>query len=348
MNALTPMIVLSTLALGACSRGEPRAGDSSAPEPTGARPAIDAQELKAPCEWLTTAEIVEVFGPLTGDPQRVGDAENWGAAAEGEACAYPVATEYGSANLVLQLDPTGAPGYESAEAMMSNVFAQEMAPAPQTDAPVAAKQPGGWDYVGWVAGIRVYRLGHVAILMNLTHSRAQDEPLDRIASMLREKLQDKPFSSPVNDANLGDSAEDPCKLLTQAEAESVLGKLSVAPYRSLKSAPLAHEAGPSCSYYSSGHRVFRVRPVYSNGKERFDMAAGLGSLVRSNLGGADAADLLDGPWEHATEGTSRELMFLQDDTLLQVFYAASTTDIEGAAKLAAIAMPRALKVASSR
>jgi hypothetical protein len=41
-------------------------------------------------------------------------------------------------------------------------------------------------------------------------------------------------------------------------------------------------------------------------------------------------------------------MFLQDDTLLQVFYAASTTDIEGGAKLAAIAMPRALKVASSR
>jgi hypothetical protein len=352
MNAVIPMIIVSTLALGACSRGEPVTGEPATPDTADARratarPAIDTQELKSPCAWLTTAEVVQVFGALAGEPQRVGDAENWGADENGEACAYPVTTEYGAANLVVQIDLTGAPGYESVDAMMANVVAQEMPPELQGEVPAVAKAPEGWNYVGWVAGIRVYRVGHVAILMNVTNNRSKDESLDRIALLLRGKILDKPFSSPVNDANLAESSEDPCDLITRAEAESILGKLSVAPYRSLESAPLAHGDGPSCSYYSAGHRVFMIRPDYFDGKEGFNMAAGLGSLVRSNLGGADAADLLDGPWDSATVGTSGELLFLQGDTLLRIYYRNSAMDIEDAAKLAAIAMPRSVKVGSN-
>lgn len=338
MKCVIPSIIFA-MALCACSGGDPT-------RPATARAAIDAQELKSPCEWLTRAEVVGVFGPLAGEPQRVGDAENWGADESGEACAYPVNTEHGAANLVVQLDLKGAPGFEAADEKMLDLVAAGMPPGLQGEAPGVEKRPEGWDYVGWIAGIRLYRVGHVAILMNVTNNRSKDQSLDRIASVLRAKIADEPFSSPANDANLAESSEDPCDLVTRAEAESVLGKLSVAPYRSLQSSPLAHGDGPSCTYYSPGHRVFMVRPVYFDARERFNSTAGLGSLVRSNLGGADAADLLDGPWDSATTGASGELLFLQGDTLLKIYYATSTTDIEGAAKLAAIAMARAVKVGS--
>lgn len=346
MNVLIPVVALGALALGACSRD--KTPEAAAAAPATSSPAIDMQSLRPPCEWLSTAEIVAEYGPLTGEPRRVGNAENWGDDADGEACAYPVNTEYGPANLVVQLDLTGAPGFESADEMMTDVIAKEMPPELQGDAPATQKSPPGWDYAGWTAGIRLYRIGHVAILMNVTNSRTRDEPLDRLASLLRGKILDKPFAARENDANLAERPENPCDLITRAEAEAVLGKLSVAPYRSPQSSPLAHGDGPSCSYYSAGHRVFRVRPVYSDGKERFEMAAGLGSLVRSNLGGADAADLLDGPWDSATAGPSGEILFLEDDTLLKVYYTTSSADIGEAAKLAAIAMPRAVKVAANR
>lgn len=332
-------------ALCGCSRDTPEAGDAGEAA-TVPRPAIDAQELKAPCEWLTTAEVVDVYGDLTGAPRRVHDVDNWGADESGDACAYPVTTEFGPANLVLQLDPTGAPEFESAAAMMSGVIAQELPPSLQGDATEAPTPPEGWDYVGWVAGVRVYRVGHVAILMNVTNSRANDEQLDRMARLFRGKIPDKPFMATRNDAGLLESASDPCELITKAEAEAVLGPLATPPYRSLKGAPLAHVEGPSCTYYTSGHRTFTVKPDYYDGKEHFDMVAGLGSLVRSNLGGADEGDLLDGPWDAATAGSSGELMFVQGDTMLEIRYGYSAANIEGAAKLAAIAMARAMKISA--
>ena len=348
MKSSILLIIFAVLALSACSRTATETEDpapTEAARPATTRPAIDAQTVKPPCEWLTIAEVAEVFGPV-GQPQRAGDAENWGADESGEACAYPVTTEFGPANLVLQVDLAGAPGFESASNLMADIIARELPPELTAEAPPVKKSPEGWDYVGWIAGMRLYRLGHVAIVMNFTNNRAKDELLDRVALLVRGKIADKPFKTSQNDANFMESSSDPCDLITQAEAEAVLGRLTTAPYRSLKAAPVAHEEGTSCTYYTSGHRTFTIKPDYFDGKEHFGMVAGLGSLVRSNLGGADAGDLLDGPWDSASQGSSGRVFFLQGDTFLEVSYRTSATDIEGAAKLAAIAMPRAVKVGS--
>lgn len=333
-RSFTLLVSITTLvALSACKGSE---SEVAAVEKKP-RVAIDTQELKAPCDWLTREAVAEVLGPLAGEPYRVMDAENVRPDATGLACAYRVTTDRGVAEIAVQMDPNGAPELETATDVMAGVLSKER---PDLVAPKDAKRTEGWDFVDWVAGERIHRVGHVAIRTHDRSSLVKDTGHDRIAVLLREKIADRPFVNPGSDANAAGSAPDPCDLLTRAEAEAVLGPLVVAPYRSLKSSALADGHGPSCTYYTQQHRTLVVYPTYYDGKERFQMAAGLGSLMRSGIGGADEGDLLDGPWESATAGPGGALLFLQGDTLLQIIYKTSSTDIAGAAKLAALAMPR--------
>ena len=50
--------------------------------------------------------------------------------------------------------------------------------------------------------------------------------------------------------------------------------------------------------------------------------------------------IIKGPWDRANVGITGALMFLKGDKLLEVHYLTSSTDMRGAVKLAAKAMPR--------
>ena len=129
-------------------------------------------------------------------------------------------------------------------------------------------------------------------------------------------------------------------MLTRAEAEAVLGRLLVEPYRSVENGAIATANGPSCSFYTAGHRALILTPTYVDGKMMFDMAGGIGGLIRSATGGADEGDLLDGPWDQATRGSSGSLYFLKGDKMLEIRYQTSLADAEGAATLARTAIGR--------
>jgi hypothetical protein len=189
-------------------------------------------------------------------------------------------------------------------------------------------------------------------------SLTPDLPAERTAALatrVRDALPDLPFPVPP-DPDLERMARaagapldaepvgpDPCSLLSPGEAEAVLGKLVVPPYRSAGDTPLALRSGASCTYLTAGHRAFTVLPHWDSGKMLFRMARGVGGLVGRVAPDdtAAAADTLEGPWEEAAaNGSTGQLFFLKNDRMLEIMFVTSSTDRVGALRLARAAMER--------
>ena len=69
------------------------------------------------------------------------------------------------------------------------------------------------------------------------------------------------------------------------------------------------------------------------------MNKGMGALMSTVL--PQELVVLKGPWDEAhVSGATGALLFLKGDRLLTVHYMTSSTDMRGAVKLAAQAMPR--------
>jgi hypothetical protein len=162
-----------------------------------------------------------------------------------------------------------------------------------------------------------------------------------IANRIREGIADLPFPSERSGAP---ASYDPCVLVTVQEAEAVLGKLVVPPFRSDEGKPLAMENGKSCTYYTAGHHALVVTPTWTYGGMAFETMRGVGGMLEGIAPSLheDAADTLDsGPWDDAAgDPATGELYFLKGDRLLQVGYHVSSTDMDGAVRLAKIAIGR--------
>jgi hypothetical protein len=282
----------------------------------------------------------------------------------GAACRYALAEKprVGIGAVVLEVDLSGAVirervGDNMAEGFRRSIQADIKAagsPAPAAEAPV----PSGWDRLGklWT-GYNAFsgRIGHVAVsAMSLT----PDLPATRTAALatrVRDAIPDLPFPFP-RDPDLERMARaagapldaeptgpDPCALLSPAQAEPVLGKLVVPPYRSADDSPLAVKNGRSCAYFTAGHRAFMVKPHWSSGKMIFGMAKGVGGVVGSVAPDdtAAAADTLEGPWEEAAaNGSTGQMYFLKNDRMLEIMFVTSSTDRAGAVRLARAAMEK--------
>ena len=161
-----------------------------------------------------------------------------------------------------------------------------------------------------------------------------------LANRIRGKIADLPFPS---ERSALPESPDPCVLLTAQEAERVLGKLVVPPYRSDDGKPLAVENGNSCSYLTAGHHALVLHPTWEYGGSAYE-AMKIGGIVEKIAPTlhVDAADTLDdGPWEEAgASSLTGELYFLNGDRFLEVGYLTSTTDMNGAVGLARIALGR--------
>lgn len=337
-------IVLSTLlGLAACAeRGDPP--PEQAATQNIKQPAMDAQELRSPCQWLTAEELTAHLGPPAGEPYQANSAESARPDATGPACVYPLTLADGELHLAVQVDPRGVPEVASAMEMMEGIVASELqALGPEFAAPPpTAPQPTAWDDVFGFPGERTYRMGHIAILFGDRSRRLRMDRLDGLAEVIRGKIADKPIFNPDRSDTLMEGMRDPCQLLSRAEAEAVLGPLSNDPYRSAKASALADGNGISCAYRAPGHRALVITPEWFDGKESFMMVGGAGKLFRSKVGGADEGDLLEGPWDQATLGMDGAAHFLASDRMLGITYRTSTADLEGVAKLATAAIPRLL------
>ena len=337
------------------------AGPSSASVAVAARPSSD-------CDWIPVAEVEAIVGKLA-EPPREGD----------DGCVYTLpipqkvlderakmdklresidklpgadktaphkthqAEPYG---FVLEVDlkyfGIGENVANSTNAILT-AWAKDENDTTRPAEPYAVshdklrKALNGWDWPATHGG----RLGHVRVTISTLASDIDipRDKLDTITVRVRDRIPDRPF--PMVGYSPSET-RDPCSLITRQEAESVLGPLLIAPYRTGGDGPFAYATGPNCGYYTAGHHVVIVTPHWRRGKTDVAANNAIGGLIASVSGNREgqSADTLEGPWDQATMSLDGRLMLLKGDRALEIAYRGSSTDEIGALKLARIALPR--------
>ena len=315
-----------------------------------------------PCDWISPGDVAAIVGPLSGPPVRVRSAERPEPEASGNACLYRLSAgvSSGKPTVTVQVMLDGPVQFEMAGNAMKKIFERELNDGRPAAPAASAKTVAGWDYEGVPGPLDfVGRIGHVGVFVSAGSLDVPRAKVHALAGRVRDAVPDKPFVAVADpmlaelDAALKErggkgladgptatsSGTDPCSLITRAEAEAVLGKLSVPPYRSIEDQPFADGAGPSCSYFTRGHHVLVITPHKNDGKMLFGMVKGVSGLLGSALGGASAA-AQDGPWEQSASDASGALHFLKGDRMLKVTFKTASTDRSGAFQLAARAFDR--------
>lgn len=353
---------------------EPSTEPAAAPVPTVTRPADD-------CGWIPAAEVEKIVGPLAGPPKATADGCVYplvkdSATLAREERARVVQAKFDSLQKKLERafgpstiseedkerldralpqDPavtidlvenvdigtqraTGAVVERFVKEALGTRAAGEPAADSQTPPPPAED---GWDASG--SGYAPFRTGHVGVLVLSEGGQVSREQKARLAALARDRIPDLPFASERGAAGAGTSGDpDPCGLLTGSEAEAVLGKLVVPPYRSQEDTPLAEPGGKSCAYFTAGHHALVLTPTWEYGGTVVEAIRGVGGLMSGVAPELrdEAADTLDGPWEEAGSDLTGGLYFLKGERVLLVHHLASSTDYDGAVRLARTAMER--------
>lgn len=359
-----PVLLSCAAALAACggeSGGEeaysalgeePSPAGSSRSDVRAASPPADA------CGWLAAGEVAGILGELSGTPTVVRSVDDVRPHPQGVACAYRLQERPGRApaEVVVQVTLNDGVAMEGALGAMRDGIAGALPPGTaNTGRGVADTSANGWDFEG-VLPPRTYtaRVGHVGVRVATADPDIPKERLAALAASVRDGMPDLPFRMPVDpvlaelDAALGDegpaappAGPDPCGLLTAEEAESVLGRLAVPPYRANGDSPLWDPHGESCAYFTSRHRALVLRPTWSAGAAAFAMAVGVDDAVASVAQGDASVDTLDGPWEGVlAPGGTGSVRFLRGERMLELVYGTSSTDLTGAIRLARLALTR--------
>jgi hypothetical protein len=334
--------------------GEP--GSERAPVATAVR---TAEVPASPCDWIPADQVAALVGALEGAPERIRSVEQPMPMEDGNACLYRLQVEpqLGGKGVLVEVSLTGGVLYERAVGAMQRHLAAEFGEGKAETNPATPEE--GWDYSGVLplGGPVSYigRLGHVSVLVASQSTEVPRSSLAALAASVRDRIPDLPFPLPPDPMReklermagrrpeLSPSGPDPCGLLTRTEAEAVLGKLVVEPYRS--NGPLADPHGQGCTYFTSHHRALMLMPHWDGGKALFGMARGVDGTAASALREAgpdrESADTLDGPWDEAAgSGTTGDLWFLKGDRMLELSYLTSSTGADGAVRLARLAVGR--------
>ncbi|PYP80382.1 MAG: hypothetical protein DMD35_04555 [Gemmatimonadetes bacterium] len=330
-----------------------RGGGAASQVPLGTRPSDE-------CGWIPAAEVEALVGPLAEPPrpEMGGCMYTLQVPAELAAKRAKIAEfqkRIGSTlpndqkpyAFVLQVD-LGVKTGERAERLAMGKMASWLEdarpdstrPAQQSPTQPASggTQSSGWDAVRFNGG----RLGSIDVtaIPETSELRVPSEKLRELTARVRDRIPDLPF--PSRDNVYQQTEADPCTLLTGEEAESVLGKLVVAPYRSASDGPLALSNGRSCAYFTARHHALIVRPYWSDGK--FDLAAtrGVGGLMSRVVSDSEAqsADTIEGPWDETAISVDGRLVLRKGDRAVEIEYETSSTDKAGALRLGKIMVER--------
>ncbi len=373
MRTLTGVLGLATLAscdgggAGASGSADARADNSA---PATATPIRTADTPADACGWISAAEVAAIIGPLEGPPRvedgdclypvpldaesvrRRAAAEKMGEFAKqlaekmGEKYEPIEDTRPTESAVIVGVELEGKGMEQSTmaatEAMMASWAGVGASPEDTKKPP----PPEGWDEVrsSIVMGLPGYwgRLGHVDVTVRPQAVIVPHEKLATLAAAVRGKIPDLPFAYPgPGSSNAG--RHDPCSLVTAQEAEAVLGKLVAPPYRSHEATPLAEAHGPSCTYLTSGHHALVLTPTWEYGGMTVEAIRSVSGILGSIVPGLNevGADTLDGDWEEAgSDRTTGQFYFLKGERLLELGYLQSSTDADGAVRLARIAMGR--------
>jgi hypothetical protein len=306
--------------------------------------------VPAACDLIPRAEIERVAGPLEGEPKR-----------EGNGCWYYVAMDTTSAEwqqvrgnaeraraagmderAIELYHPTRAGLYIEVD-VRGSAEEQETSPSGGSAGKQPMAPPAGWDAARTSPRGTTFRgrAGHITVAMRLQQLRIPGDTIVAIASRVRDRIPDGPIAHPAAERSQPPPGRDPCSVLTGGEAEAVLGKLLVAPFRTRERTPLADPSGRSCGYFTAGHRVLVLTPEWEYGRAALDAERMVGGLVRqvADLPGIEG-DTLEGPWDEAAVGLSGELLLLKGPRALGILYHMSSTDAAGALRLASPALQR--------
>ena len=347
------------------------AANAAAKSSLARQPAIKTAAVPAdPCAWIPAEEVEAIMGKLAEPPRQADGCQFTLVMPDAVAAKRQQAKEmrekmqerlrkaFGTTEdpippgsileaandprsyaVTVKVDVDGAVEGEQALSSVAKQFGFGENQADKANA--GPKGATDWDDVRSIPYGFIGRTGHVRVSVS---GKSPDVPRDQmqaLAARVRDRVPDLPFAvtNPYQVIQLG-TVGDPCSLLTRAEAEEVLGPLSIEPYRSSSNwPPLAHGNGYACAYFTPGHHVFVVSPTWSGGDESFKLEKGIGGLV-GIVAPQEQAIVMKGPWEKAHVGMSGALLFLKGDRLLEVHYATSRASRGDAVKLAAIAMKR--------
>ena len=229
--------------------------------------------------------------------------------------------------------------------------ARERSATDTASPPTPKRPPEGWDRLLPTFSVLHRELalgvGHLAVRIAIQTPVVSNEQALALANRVRSRIPDLPFRSEAPRGTRrtpGAGADrDPCSLLTAAEAETVLGQLVVPPYRAEEGSYLAHEEGKSCAYFTKGHRALVLTPTWEYGGMEVEAIRGVGGLIGQVAPSLleSPADTLDEEWEEVgADATTGDLYFLEGERLLKIGYVASSTDANGAVRLARLAMRR--------
>lgn len=323
---------------------------------TGALPERRAPLPESACDWFPATEVEVLVGKLSGPPRE----QNGG-------CFYPlpvdsitIARRAKADQVRAALERAGMKSDWPAEppdsgGVLINVSVGQKAeerPAELgfatagswvgDDSLMAAQQAGdGWQYRRSLPGKPNFwgRAGTVIVVVEGGTYGMEDSVLTTLAARVRDRIPDVPFYDP-SAAVVVPSGPDPCSVLSRDEAEAVLGKLVVAPYRVREGGALADPGGESCAYYTGQHRALVLTPHFTGGADEMRFIRGRGGLGAIGVvdRAADAADTLEGPWDEVAIGVYGELAMLKGNRMLEIAFLTSSTDVSGAIRLAGPAL----------
>jgi hypothetical protein len=317
-----------------------RGGKSSQAATGGIRPEpnlVRTTDLPDACDLIPEAEIERIAGAIVGPPEH-----------KEKGCSYSFAVDSTTTEWARrrQLEASGADSrYLDLYFPRPSLFVEaDVTGPPLTNPQGGPAAPDGWDAVGSrpFRSRFIGRIGHVTITVEQKSLGLPPDTLVSLAGRVRDRIPDLPFAHPVADRSGSPPAgPDPCSVLTRAEAETVLGQLAVAPYRSHEGSPLSDPAGKSCTYLTPGHRALVLTPEWTYGKNVLEAERMVGGVVSQVADVFDmVADTLEGQWDDAVAGLSGDLIFLKGAHALSIGYRTSSTDATGAIRLAGPALKR--------
>lgn len=340
--ALATLSVLMALGCGAGERSERAAATRSSVGGTAAGlPPVTQSADPDPCSFLSPAAAEAIMGPLKQPPFRVKNDEGREPDPEGPVCAYLPLDQGNRRDENVRVEVATHDGFRFQTAVGAVVQATGDWVPGHALGDTAVASP--WDAAGRVANqLFTARQGDVAVQVTVRWMGLKDGRVDSIAARVLSNIPDVPAVAPA--ARGGDedpSTLDPCRVLTRAEVEGVVGRLSDPPYRSRTGSSLADATGGSCSYRTPHHRVLVVTPTGEGGAAAFKLSGFVGKVVGRVIAQGQEADTLDdGPWDAAASGTDGTLLLLKGDALLELGYRTSSTNLAGAARLGALGLPR--------
>lgn len=340
---------LSLLVLVAAACGKrPGPAPSAATVESAPRTSIVAvQTIPAdtdPCTWLPADVVAGVIGKLSGTPWR-GDASSHPEAdPEGPTCVYPVGNPDSKESIAIRVISENAETVDGGFALVAGRLEGDAGKSTMQQAAGMFKgdtASTGWDFIQALPDEYTARQGALAVQVGIHTRQVPWDSIARLATMIRENVPDLPFALRPADRHHG-AEGDACALVTPAEAESILGTLAMAPYRSSGSkSGLADPGGDGCSYYLGRHHLLSIDVTWEQGKVIFSMSAGLSQRISATVGvDGTSTDTLEGAWDQAGAGPTGSLYFLKGDAMLEIRYIPAGVDQVKAVELAQLAIKR--------